>query len=577
MKIYTRVVCEWQPDGSLKRVEEDSYDYEGPLALAGFMKADPPPTPDYAGAATAQGAANLQYGIGSQIMNRPNEYTPMGSRTWQQTGTQTVRGVGDQPDVEVPTWESTVSLSPEAQNVYNTLLQQSGGMANLGNLSMAQAQQQLGQPLPSPGQMQTNLGQQGDIVRSFGPYGNPQVQFGINAGEGNIQRGIENGEGNIRSNIDPMSGRIQVGLDRSSYAPISQVLDTRNVAAMPVNAGTTAYQAAMSRLEPQLQAQRQRTETQLINQGLRPGGEAYDLAARNLGQQENDLRLQAAANAIGLDMAANQQGYNQALQSGQFGNQAAGQMFNQAAQRQQLGNQAIGQQFGQNLAAAQFGNQAEAQRYAQALGAARFGNEAEAQRYAQGLGAGQFANQAAAQQYAQNLGLGQFANQAQQQAFTQGLASAQFGNQALGQQLQQDAYLRQLPLNELNALRSGSQVGMPQFQGYGQTNLQAPNYAGAAAQQGAWDQGIYNQQQAANNAFTGGLFDIGAAAMTRFSDIRLKSNIKRVGTHPLGIGIYTFTIGGRHEIGVMAQEVLTVKPEAVSEKDGYLTVDYGVL
>ena len=73
----------------------------------------------------------------------------------------------------------------------------------------------------------------------------------------------------------------------------------------------------MARLEPSLAKQRVSTETQLINQGLRPGTEAYNNAIQLLGQQENDARTQAALTGINLDTSANAQGYNQALQSGE--------------------------------------------------------------------------------------------------------------------------------------------------------------------------------------------------------------------------------------------------------------------
>jgi hypothetical protein len=68
---------------------------------------------------------------------------------------------------------------------------------------------------------------------------------------------------------------------------------------------------------------------------------------------------------------------------------------------------------------------------------------------------------------------------------------------------------------------------------------------------------------------------MGAYAM---SDQRLKSHIERVGTHPLGIGIYEYDIFDRRERGVMAQEVLTVKPDAVAmHPSGYLMVDYAAI
>jgi hypothetical protein len=59
-------------------------------------------------------------------------------------------------------------------------------------------------------------------------------------------------------------------------------LDLSNVAKMPVNAGMTGQEAIMSRLEPSLARQRTSTETNLINQGLRPGTEAYDNAINRL-------------------------------------------------------------------------------------------------------------------------------------------------------------------------------------------------------------------------------------------------------------------------------------------------------
>lgn len=74
-----------------------------------------------------------------------------------------------------------------------------------------------------------------------------------------------------------------------------------------------------------------------------------------------------------------------------------------------------------------------------------------------------------------------------------------------------------------------------------------------------------------------GLNAVGLAGMLGASDRRLKSNIKRVGTHRLGIGIYSYDIGGMHQIGVMADEVERVMPHAVREVAGYKFVAYGRL
>jgi len=86
--------------------------------------------------------------------------------------------------------------------------------------------------------------------------------------------------------------------------------------------------------------------------------------------------------------------------------------------------------------------------------------------------------------------------------------------------------------------------------------------------------------QAASN--TSGLFglagQLGAAALLAPSDRRLKSNIVRIGTHPLGIGIYEYDIFGERQRGVMAQELEQVMPEAVVEHPaGFKMVNYGLL
>jgi len=75
-----------------------------------------------------------------------------------------------------------------------------------------------------------------------------------------------------------------------------------------------------------------------------------------------------------------------------------------------------------------------------------------------------------------------------------------------------------------------------------------------------------------------------AASIYAASDVEIKENIKKVGELEPGVGWYTWdwnetgkSIGAESEPaeGVLAQEVLEVKPDAVMVKDGYYTVDYG--
>jgi len=62
-----------------------------------------------------------------------------------------------------------------------------------------------------------------------------------------------------------------------------------------------------------------------------------------------------------------------------------------------------------------------------------------------------------------------------------------------------------------------------------------------------------------------------------FSDKRLKDNIRPVGKLNNGLTVYCFNYKGdnRPQIGLLAQEVQKIKPEAVAEnEDGYLMVRY---
>jgi hypothetical protein len=100
-------------------------------------------------------------------------------------------------------------------------------------------------------------------------------------------------------------------------------------------------------------------------------------------------------------------------------------------------------------------------------------------------------------------------------------------------------------------------------------------------------QGLLSSSGSSDSASSGmsgsasGIADVmkvAAAMAAMSSDRRLKSNIVRLGTHPLGIGWYEYDIAGRRERGVMADEVLTVMPEAVvTMPNGYLGVRYDMV
>ncbi len=82
---------------------------------------------------------------------------------------------------------------------------------------------------------------------------------------------------------------------------------------------------------------------------------------------------------------------------------------------------------------------------------------------------------------------------------------------------------------------------------------------------------------------TGGMMFV---TLKSTSTLQVKESLERVGTHPLGFGLYLFDykpefrdrFGQGRQFGVIAEEVAPVFPDAVERgPDGYLTVDYALL
>jgi len=107
----------------------------------------PPPAPNYAAAAATQGAANVQTALTQALLNRPNESTPLGDRIWTQTGTTTVPSTGSgTKEFQLPTFSSSINMTPEGQNLYDQQMGLSTGLMGLGQSSLDQTRASLGQP-----------------------------------------------------------------------------------------------------------------------------------------------------------------------------------------------------------------------------------------------------------------------------------------------------------------------------------------------------------------------------------------------------------------------------------------------
>ena len=171
--------------------------------------------------------------------------------------------------------------------------------------------------------------------------------------------------------------------------------------------------------------------------------------------------------------------------------------------------------------------------------------------------------------------------------YTSGLASQQFGNYAN----------RLASLAGIGQSATGSTASAGQSAANGISNgLMAAGDARASGIMGAansWtgsiNSGLNNYLMLNRGGFGGGGGSGGLSSLysspnttmtgdgTYLSDRRLKTNIEHIATRLDGLKVYVFEYvfeAGKH-VGLMAQEVLDLYPDAVVERpDGYLMVDY---
>lgn len=129
-----------------------------------------------------------------------------------------------------------------------------------------------------------------------GPFGSQNVSIDPATGTPTVNR-----------SLSPEMQQMMQGLNLGSQ------FNPTNLPAQEVNPGQTGQDAIMSRLQPQMDRARSMRETELANQGIMQGSEAYKNAQTDLGQQENDQRTQAALQGITLGNQSRQQAFNEAV------------------------------------------------------------------------------------------------------------------------------------------------------------------------------------------------------------------------------------------------------------------------
>jgi hypothetical protein len=215
-----------------------------------------PPPPDYAGAAKATAAGDLEAARSASAANRVNQYTPYGSLTYKQ--------------------DPIKSLDPKAyQNA----------------LDAWRASGQQGAE-PDPNQyMAYNPDAGWSATQSLSPTEQKLLDY---QNQTSIGLGELTGKG---------LGYVQNMLDNP--------FTTKNLPSIGINAGEQYQDAYMRRLAPQINQSREALSVDLANRGIPVGSEAWNRAQMTQANKENDLLLGATTQGFGTGLSARQQGFSE--------------------------------------------------------------------------------------------------------------------------------------------------------------------------------------------------------------------------------------------------------------------------
>lgn len=542
--------------------------------MASAPSAPTPPNPITT--ATAQGVANVGTAEANTALQNPNVNSVLGSSTTTQTGSTQIQ----QPDgswTTVPTYTQNQTLSPGQQTLYNQqvgLGQQENSIAKnaLGSVSSALSNPVTGADVPG---LTTSVGSGPNLATSYDPGGAIQGMYALGGPiQSSVPYSMASTDANQNTNAPTTFG---------AAGPIQGSLSTDYSAERDA-----ATNAALARLQPNMDNQTSALESQLINQGVTQGSDAWNMGMLQNNQANNDLKLGAVATGDAEQQAL----FGEGATAGNFANAAQAQDYGEQLGRGTFAQSGIAQNNAAALNEANYGLSATGANNAAALNAGEFANAAQGQQTDENAALAAFGNTAQAQQNSENANAAAFGNTAQNQEFQNAVTGAGFGNQASNQSLQQQLALQQAPINEVSALASGGQATLPQFQGYSsgqidQTPISSDTYNSAA---------LANQQYQSQMGYAGstnaGLYGLGASALGAGgtalggylrSDARLKKNAVLLGSSPIGIPVYAFHYITDDDaeppfIGHMAQDVARVRPDAVAvDAAGWMSVNYGAL
>lgn len=149
-------------------------------------------------------------------------------------------------------------------------------------------------------------------VNQYTPYGNLTYSANPNGTWNQYTNLNSTGQGLLDQQNKTSMGL--AGLQDNATARVGASMNSAMPSAYdPTQASNSATANIMSRVNPQLDRQQNAMETQLTNQGLTRGSEAWKNAETDFGYQRNDANQQAALQGINLGQSQQSQQYQQQM------------------------------------------------------------------------------------------------------------------------------------------------------------------------------------------------------------------------------------------------------------------------
>lgn len=285
-------------------------------------KSSPPPPPDYAALAQQQGQINKEVAAEQTLANRPDQYTPWGSSTWDKNTDGT--------------WTQRVNLSPEEQAALDRERQFNAQRQGMAGDLLDKAGDSLSTPLDL-----TNLPQ----LRGYQMDGLPELQgldlssLGGNEALPELQgmelsewNNLDSGFGAVESVRDAMMGRLGQSRQQARESEINRLKSQ----GLPED--SVAFQKAMERIDQgDTDAEQQAllgamgAYNDIFNRGL---AENSQLLSRE--QSKTGLNLAQRGQLFGENQATRQRGLTETLASRDAASKNRAQLFGEQGAAAQL-------------------------------------------------------------------------------------------------------------------------------------------------------------------------------------------------------------------------------------------------